>query len=112
MRAEPQRWAPWIGVGVLAGIAMEIQDPSCAAAAELLLGVLVVGPRRRLAGPRPWVAALIALALGSPNLIWQAAHGFPMASVAGEHRLGRLDFFHVPGCACLPTTPGSMSDRW
>jgi hypothetical protein len=46
-----------------------------------LLGV-AVGPRRRLASPRPWVAALIALILAASNLIWQATHGFPMAVVA------------------------------
>ena len=84
MRAEPQRWAPWIGVGVLAGIALEIKILVAPLLLSCLLGVLIVGPRRRLAGPRPWVAALIALALGSPNLIWQAAHGFPMASVAAN----------------------------
>jgi 4-amino-4-deoxy-L-arabinose transferase-like glycosyltransferase len=79
-----QRWAPWIGVGVLAGIAMEIKILVAPLPLSCLVGVLVVGPRRRLAGLRPGVAALIALALGSPNLIWPPAHGFPMALVAAN----------------------------
>ena len=99
MRAEPQRWAPWIGVGVLAGIAMEIKILVAPLLLSCLLGVLVVGPRRRLAGPRPWVAALIALALGSPNLIWQAAHGFPMASVAANIASGGSTSSTSTGCA-------------
>jgi len=82
LRAEPQRWAPWIGVGLLAGLAMEIKILAAPLLVCCLLGVVAVGPRRRLASLRPWVAALIALILAAPNLIWQATHGFPMAVVA------------------------------
>ena len=81
LRAEPQRWAPWIGVGLLAGLAMEVKILAAPLLACCLLGVVAVGPRRR-PGPRPWVAALIALTLAAPNLIWQATHGFPMGAVA------------------------------
>ena len=82
LRAQPQRWAPWVGAGVLAGVAMEVKVLAAAVLACCLLGVLITGPRDRLAGPRPWVAVVIALVLASPNLIWQANHGFPMARVA------------------------------
>ena len=53
LRAEPQRWAPWIGVGLLAGLAMEIKILAAPLLACCLLGVVAVGPRRRLAGLRP-----------------------------------------------------------
>ncbi len=82
LRAEPQRWAPWIGAGVVTGIALEVKIVAAAVLACCLLGVLILGPRRRLAGPRPWVATAVAVALALPNLAWQAAHGFPMAHVA------------------------------
>ena len=82
LRAEPQRWAPWIGVGLLTGLAMEIKILAAPLLACCLLGVVAVGPRRRLASLRPWAAALIALIIAAPNLIWQAMHGFPMAAVA------------------------------
>jgi Dolichyl-phosphate-mannose-protein mannosyltransferase len=84
LRAEPQRWAPWIAVGLVAGVAMEIKILAAPLLACCLLGVVVVGPRRRLASPRPWVAALIALTLAVPNLIWQATHRLPMAFVAAN----------------------------
>jgi Dolichyl-phosphate-mannose-protein mannosyltransferase len=84
VRAEPQRWAPWIGVGVLAGVAMEIKILAAPLLVCCLLGVLVAGPRRRLASPQPWVAALIALVFAAPNLIWQATHGLPMAFIAAN----------------------------
>jgi Dolichyl-phosphate-mannose-protein mannosyltransferase len=82
LRAEPRRWAPWIAVGLVAGVAMEIKILAAPLLACCLLGVVVVGPRHRLASRRPWVAALIALVLAAPNLIWQVTHGLPMAYVA------------------------------
>ncbi|HEY0813160.1 MAG TPA: glycosyltransferase family 39 protein [Pseudonocardia sp.] len=82
LRARPDRWAPWIGAGVFAGLAMEVKVLAAAVLACCLLGVLITGPRDRLVGPRPGVAVLIALVLASPNLVWQATHGFPMAGVA------------------------------
>jgi 4-amino-4-deoxy-L-arabinose transferase-like glycosyltransferase len=72
LRAEPQRPAPWIAVGLVAGVAMEIKILAAPPLACCVLSVGLVGPRRRLASAQPWVAALIALALAAPNLIWQA----------------------------------------
>lgn len=84
LRAEPQRWLPWIWVGVLTGIAMEIKVLLATVLVCCLIGVLIVGPRRRLTGPRPWLAVAIALVLASPNLIWQASHGLPMRVIAAN----------------------------
>jgi hypothetical protein len=103
LRAEPQRWASWIGVGVLAGVAMEIKILAAPLLACCLLGVVVLGPRRRLASPRPWVAALIALALAAPNLIWQVTHGFPMALVAANIASGGSTS-STPRAALVPST--------
>ncbi len=55
--AEPQRWGPWIAVGLVAGVAMEIKILAAPLLACCLLGVVVVGPRHRLANPLPWIAA-------------------------------------------------------
>ena len=102
LRAEPQRWAPWIAVGLVAGVAMEIKILAAPLLACCLLGVVVVGPRSRLASPRPWVAALIALALAAPNLIWQATHGLPVASVAANIASGGSTS-STPRAALLPS---------
>jgi hypothetical protein len=63
-------------------VAMEVKVLAAPVLACCLLGVLLTGPRDRLVGLRPWVAVVIALVLASPNLIWQATHGFPMVRVA------------------------------
>ena len=102
LRAEPQRWAPWIAVGLIAGVAMEIKILAAPLLACCLLGVVVVGPRRRLASPRPWVAALIALSFAAPNLIWQATHGLPIASVAANIASGGSTS-STPRAALLPS---------
>jgi hypothetical protein len=88
MRSEPQRWAPWIAAGVLTGVAMEIKVLAAPLLVCCLLGVLICGPRRRLASPRLWVAVAIALLLAAPNLVWQGLHGFPMLQVAGNIAAG------------------------
>lgn len=85
MPSEPNRnWLPWIWVGVLTGIAMEIKVLLATVLVCCLIGVLIVGPRRRLTGPRPWLAVAIVLVLASPNLIWQASHGLPMRVIAAN----------------------------
>ncbi len=84
LRDEDGRWGPWIAVGVAAGVAMEIKVMIALVLFCCLIAILLLGPRRALAGPRPWVAAGIALLIGAPNLIWQAIHGVPMLSVAAN----------------------------
>lgn len=82
--SEPQRWAPWIGFGVLTGAAMEVKVLAAAVLACCLLGILVLGPRHRLGSIKPWAATLIAAVLAAPNLLWQAAHGWPQLTIAAE----------------------------
>ena len=59
---------------------------SCSAA--LLIGVLAVGPRAALRSRWPWLGGAVALALWAPNLVWQAAHGFPMFAIAASIAAG------------------------
>ncbi len=84
LRADPQRWAPWIGVGVLTGVAMEIKVLAALVMVCCLAGVLILGPRRPLAGAKPWMAAVIAAVLAAPNLLWQGAHGWPQLVIADD----------------------------
>jgi hypothetical protein len=49
-----------------------------------LLGILILGPRHRLATVKPWAAALLAAAIAAPNLIWQALHGWPELTIASD----------------------------
>lgn len=73
----------WLAVGVVAGIGLQNKTLPLFLLAALLVGVLVVGPRSALRSRWPWLAAALALALWAPNLIWQAANGFPLLELAG-----------------------------
>jgi hypothetical protein len=50
--------------------------------------VLVAGPRSALRSPWPWLGGLIALALWAPNLVWQAANGFPQLELSAAIAAG------------------------
>ncbi len=71
---EP-RW--WLAVGLIGGVAFLAKYTVALYLASLGLGLLATPERRILARWEPWAAALIALAIAAPNLIWQAANGWP-----------------------------------
>ncbi len=73
----------WLLVGVAAGVGLQNKLLPGVLLAALLIGVLAVGPRAALRSPWPWLAGVVALALWSPNLVWQAANGFPQLALAG-----------------------------
>ncbi|MEO8750760.1 MAG: glycosyltransferase family 39 protein [Allobranchiibius sp.] len=103
LRSDPQRWAPWIGFGVLTGVAMEIKVLAALVMVCCLLGILIFGPRDRLTSIKPWAAALIAAALAAPNLIWQAAHGWPQLTIAADIANGGSRS-STPRAALIPIT--------
>jgi 4-amino-4-deoxy-L-arabinose transferase-like glycosyltransferase len=72
----------WLAVGLVAGIGLENKWQPAFLLAGLLLGVLVVGPRAVLGTRWPWLGGLVALAVWAPNLVWQAAHGFPQLQLS------------------------------
>lgn len=84
LESDPQRWAPWIAFGVLSGVAMEIKVLAVLVMACCLLGILILGPRHPLTTVKPWAAVVIAAVLSAPNLIWQAAHGWPQLTIARD----------------------------
>jgi 4-amino-4-deoxy-L-arabinose transferase-like glycosyltransferase len=72
----------WLAVGAVAGVALENKTLPVFLLAAVVAGVLVAGPRQALATPWPWVAGLVAAALWAPNVVWQAAHGFPQLELS------------------------------
>lgn len=72
----------WPALGLAVGVAGQNKDLIVLLVAALLAGILTVGPRDVLRGWRPWLGALIALAIVLPNVIWQARHGWPQLTVA------------------------------
>ncbi|HEX7623529.1 MAG TPA: glycosyltransferase family 39 protein, partial [Anaeromyxobacteraceae bacterium] len=78
----------WLAAGALVGLGLLNKYGMAFWAVALLAGLAVSSARRALASP--WLAAAIALAvaLALPNVLWQAAHGFPMLELL---RNGQLD---------------------
>jgi 4-amino-4-deoxy-L-arabinose transferase-like glycosyltransferase len=72
----------WLAVGVTAGIGLENKDTLLFLGAGLAVG-LVVARRWDVVRSRwAWSAIGIALLLWLPNLIWQAANGWPQLTMA------------------------------
>ncbi|MBO0810651.1 MAG: glycosyltransferase family 39 protein, partial [Microlunatus sp.] len=88
MAVRTDRWGPWLAAGIATGVAMEIRMMAIFVIASCLLAMLIIGPRRVLAGAKVWVSAAAALLLAAPNLIWQAVNGWPMRSIASNIAAG------------------------
>lgn len=78
LRREP-RW--WLAAGVVVGLSMYNKLLVAVLLTAVAAGMALIGPRRTLRWK--WVVAGLALALviGSPNLIYQATHGWPQLSM-------------------------------
>lgn len=72
----------WIAVGALAGIALLNKVLVVFLMAAVLAGVVIAGPRRVLRDPWLWAGAVVALLIWSPNLWWQATHGWPQLELS------------------------------
>ncbi|MDH3523190.1 MAG: glycosyltransferase family 39 protein [Acidobacteriota bacterium] len=73
-RDEPRLW---LAFGALAGVGLENKHTIVLLAAGLAVGLLLTPARRHFRGPWLWAGAGLALLIASPNLAWQAAHGWP-----------------------------------
>ncbi|TFV68258.1 UNVERIFIED_ORG: hypothetical protein E4P37_00810 [Bacillus sp. AZ43] len=72
----------WLLTGAVAGLALQNKVQPVFLLGAVVLGVLAVGPRAALRSPWPWLGGLLALALWAPNLVWQAANGWPQLELA------------------------------
>ena len=75
---EP-RW--WLAIGLCAGVAAEAKWTIWFLAAAVVAGFAVTPQRRLLRSRYLLLGAVIAAALAAPDLIWQAAHGWPNLEV-------------------------------
>jgi 4-amino-4-deoxy-L-arabinose transferase-like glycosyltransferase len=67
----------WLLLGAALGLGVLTKFTAFVIGAGVLVGILATPLRRDLRTPWPWAAALLALAIGSPALIGQAALGWP-----------------------------------
>ena len=92
-RTGDERW--WLALGVAAGFGLLSKFSVAFFAAALLVALLATRERRALATRWPWLAALLALAIGAPSLVGQLRLGFPVAGYTRELQAEQL--VHVSG---------------
>lgn len=74
-QGDPRRG--WLAAGVLLGLALENKHTTMLPAGAFAIGVLATPLRSQLRTRWPWIAMAVAVLLLLPNVLWQAAHGFP-----------------------------------
>jgi 4-amino-4-deoxy-L-arabinose transferase-like glycosyltransferase len=85
---ETGRGAWWIAIGVAFGIGMLANYTTIFFAISILVWLLLTPPLRPwLLMPWPWMAGLIALAIFSPTLIWNAEHHWASVLYTYNRRL-------------------------
>lgn len=88
VRALRDSGRTWLAVGLVAGIGLQNKTLVAFLLAGLAVGLLLAGPRAALRSPWPWGGAGIALMLWMPNLVWQAAHGWPQLKLSAAIAAG------------------------
>jgi 4-amino-4-deoxy-L-arabinose transferase-like glycosyltransferase len=79
LASQDPRW--WVAIGACVGIASEAKWNIGFLVAALTAGFLATDARRLLRSRYLLAGGLIAAALAAPDLIWQAAHGWPSIDV-------------------------------
>ncbi len=83
-RDRPRQWP---AVGAVAGLGLLDKHLVAFLLGGLVLGVLATpATRHHLRSPWAWAGAGLALAIWTPNLLWQAAHGWPQLELAADIR--------------------------
>lgn len=77
----------WLAVGAVTGVGLLNKHLVLFLVIALLAGaVLVPTARKQLRSPWLWAGVLVALALWTPNLVWQATNAWPQLELAGDIR--------------------------
>src|SRR5271166_4367840 len=106
------RW--WLAAGAIGGVAFLAKYTVAAYLASIALGLLATPQRRLRARWQPCAAALVAVGIAAPNLLWKAANGWPFvahtAALAGGEQKHSLLAPLVSGagdpCARVSLRPG------
>jgi hypothetical protein len=76
-------------VGAVVGVGLQDKETILFLMFGLAVGLVTTGHARVVRSPWPWVGGLLALAIWSPNVVWEAAHHWPTVemdkSLQAEH---------------------------
>ena len=93
----------WLAAGLVAGIGLNAKHDLAVCLLGLFAGVVLTPTtRHHLRTPWLWLGGLVALLLWLPNLLWQAANGWPVlelsADIAEEYGglAGTAEYLLVP----------------
>jgi 4-amino-4-deoxy-L-arabinose transferase-like glycosyltransferase len=78
---DTPRW--WLLAGAVVGLSLYNKLLVLLLLVGLAVGLLAVGPRSVLRSGWVWAGVLVAVVVGSPNLIYQATHDWPQLQMAG-----------------------------
>jgi hypothetical protein len=67
----------WLAFGALAGLGLQAKHTVATIAAALVAGVALSAVRGLLLSRWLWAGGLVAALIIAPNVVWQAAHGWP-----------------------------------
>ena len=79
-----------VWAGVIAGLAMEAKYGIAIWLIGLAVGMVATPARRIFAWRECWIGAALALLIVAPNIVWQAAHGWPFVEIVANHSSGNL----------------------
>lgn len=74
----------WLALGVTTGVGLENKDTLLLLAAGLAVGLVLTRRWDIVRSPWAWAAIAVALLIWTPNLAWEAMHGFPQLSMASH----------------------------
>ncbi|MEO8714166.1 MAG: glycosyltransferase family 39 protein [Acetobacteraceae bacterium] len=78
----------WAGAGLCAGLALFSKYTAILTIGGAVLYLIATPHRRWLARPQPYLAALLALAVFSPVIAWNAAHHWASFAFQGDRAVG------------------------
>lgn len=81
----------WLAVGVFCGIGLLTKFSILFAGAALFGAILLTRHRRALATPWPWLALVLAAAIGSPSVVGQVRLGYPVLESMSNLKATQLD---------------------
>ncbi|MFO7653248.1 MAG: glycosyltransferase family 39 protein [Candidatus Krumholzibacteriia bacterium] len=80
----------WLVVGLVLGLALLNKLSAVWLGVAILVALLATPQRRLLATRGPWLAALLAVALFTPHVVWQQLHGWPTLEFVANARAHKI----------------------
>jgi hypothetical protein len=88
-RHDAPRW--WLLLGGALGVGLLTKFSAAFVGLGILLALLLTPRRRWLLSPWPWLAAALALAIGSPSIVGQVRLDFPVLAQMADLRSSQLE---------------------